>query len=72
MPHVHLAHMQQSPWPAAFHPGTTRQDDQIQEPATLIYDARPGPGSQCTTTNHAKTKPLSYRLGSWKDPEYYC
>ena len=72
MPRIYLAHVQPSHGPAAFHPCTTRQDDKIQEPATLIYDACPRPGSQSTTTNHTETKPLSHLSGSWKGPGYYC
>ena len=71
MPHIHLAHMQPSHGPAAFHPGTTRQDDQIQELATVVYDACPRTGSQSTTPNHTETKPLSHRSGSWKGPAHY-
>ena len=72
MPHIHLAHMQPSLGPVAFHPGTTIQDDQIQEPGALIYDTCPRTGSRSTTTNHTETKPLSHRSGSWKGPTHYC
>ena len=56
--------MQPSHGPVAFHPGT-RQDDQIQEPATLIYNGCKRPGSQSTTTNHTEKEPLSHYSGSW-------
>ena len=72
MYHIHSAHMQPSHGPVAVHHGTTRQDNQIQEPATLISDACPRPGSQSTTTNHTYTKPLSHRIGSYKGPAHYC
>ena len=41
---------------------------QIQEPATLIYNACPRPGSQSTTTNRTET----HRSGSWKGPAHHC
>ena len=58
MSHIQLALMQPSHGPAAFHPGTTRQDSLI-------------PGSQSTTINHTEMKPLSHRSGSWKGPTHY-
>ena len=58
MSHIHLALMQPSHGPTAFHPGTTRQDSLI-------------PGSQSTTINHTEMKPLSHRSGSWNGPTHY-
>ena len=72
---THHAHMQPFHGPEAFCPGTTRQDNQIQEQATMIYDACPRPRSQSTTINHTEIKPLPGHSCSWKGPhitaEYY-
>ena len=59
MLHIHLVCMPPSLGPKATFPGTTRQGDQIREPATPTRDAYQRPKSLSTTVCHTATTPRS-------------
>ena len=71
MLHIHFAQMHPSLGSEASCPSTTRQGDQIREPATQTRDAYTRPKFQSTTVYNTETKLQSGHYGSWTGPKHY-